>query len=157
AQSQISRNRALAGYDIPHILQLGAAAELPFGKGKKWADNRATATVLGGWTLSGIFSAVAGRPFTVTANGGPLTAPGNSQTPDIVGDPKILGNTGPSTSWYNPLAFLPVEYSKGNSTTFAAADRRFGSAGRAILRNPGYVNLDLSLVRNFRLTERVQM
>ncbi|HZS07461.1 MAG TPA: TonB-dependent receptor [Blastocatellia bacterium] len=157
APSQIRRNRARAGYDIPHVFQLGAAAELPFGKGKRWADSGATAAILGGWQLSSIFSAVAGRPFTVTASTGSLNAPGNSQTPDIIGDTSILGNTGPGTSWFNPLAFLPVEYSKGNNTTFAPADRRFGTAGRNILRNPGYANVDVSLIRNFRLTERIQM
>ena len=46
-----------------------------------------------------------------------------------------------------------MEFSPG----FSAATRRWGSAGRNILRNPGYVNLDMSLTRNFRLTERVNM
>ena len=34
AASEIGRNRALAGYDIPHNVQIGAAYELPFGKAK---------------------------------------------------------------------------------------------------------------------------
>ena len=157
AQSQISRNRALAGYDIPQNFQIGAAAELPFGKGKKWADSGPTSAILGGWQVSSIFSSVSGRPFTVTAGTGSLNAPGNSQTPDIVGDTNILGNTGPGSSWFNPLAFRPVEYSLGNANTFPSAARRFGSAGRNILRNPGYVNLDVSLARNFRVTEKVTM
>jgi len=153
AVSQISRNRALAGYDIPHNFQIGAAAELPFGKGKQWAGDGAAAAVLGGWQVSTIFSALSGRPFTVTADGGSVNAPGNSQTPDIVNATTYLKGTGPGDSWFDPLAFRPVEFTPG----FSAATRRFGSAGRNILRNPGYVNMDLSLTRNFRLTERVNM
>ncbi len=150
AQSEISRNRARAGYDIPHNLQIGAAYELPFGKGKTWATEGAGAAVLGGWQLSGIFSAVSGRPFTVTAGAGSLNAPGNSQTPDLLGDVEKLGGTGPNALFYDPNAFRPVEFSKAN---FSAADRRWGTSGRNILRNPGYVNLDLSLERVFRVTE----
>ena len=154
AVSEISRNRALAGYDIPHNFQIGAVAELPFGKGKRWASDGATGRLLGNWRLSGIFSALSGRPFTVTADGGSLNSPGNSQTPDIVGQTNYLKGTGPGDSWFNPLAFLPVEFTRVN---FAATDRRWGSAGRNILRNPGYVNMDLSIVRTFRLTERMTM
>jgi hypothetical protein len=32
---------------------------------------------------------------------------------------------------------------------------RFGSSGRNVLRGPGYANLDVSLIRSFRITERV--
>src|SRR5439155_809734 len=35
--SVLNRNRAPAGYDIPHIFQLGFIGELPLGRGKRWA------------------------------------------------------------------------------------------------------------------------
>ena len=34
---------------------------------------------------------------------------------------------------------------------------RFGNTGRNILRGPGVVNLDLSLFRTFRLTDKFQL
>ncbi len=154
AQSQISRNRARAGYDIPQNFQLGVVAELPFGKGKSWASEGPAAAVLGGWQLSSIYSAVAGRPFSVSAAGGSVNSPGNSQTPDIIGATSYSRGTGPGDSWFNPNAFRPVEFSPGYNTT---TGRRFGTAGRNILRNPGYANIDISVVRNFRLTEKVNM
>jgi TonB dependent receptor len=154
ALSQVARNRAAAGYDIRQNFQIGAAVDLPFGKGQRWAGNGGAATLLSGWTVSGIFSAVSGRPFTVTAGDGSLNAPGNSQTPDIVGDTEILGGTGPGQSWFDPNAFRPVEFSPGYN---AATGRRWGTAGRNIMRNPGYVNMDFSLARSFRLTERVSL
>lgn len=157
AQSQIARNRARAGYDIPQNFQIGLSAELPFGKGKKWASDGAAATVLGGWQLSSIYSAVAGRPFSVSAAGGSVNSPGNSQTPDIIAPVTYLRGTGPGQSWFDPNAFRPVEFSLGNNATFPVASRRFGTAGRNILRNPGYANIDISLVRSFRLSEGVNL
>lgn len=44
--------------------------------------------------------------------------------------------------WFDPLAFAPV------TTT------RFGTAGFNILRGPGVINLDSSVVRAFRLNKR---
>jgi hypothetical protein len=147
--SQRARNRALAGYDIPHNFNIGAAYELPFGKGKKWASDRAAAAVLGGWQLSGILNAVQGRPFTVTADAGSAAAPNSgTQTPDLIGKVNKVGGIGSTTLgvsdelFFDPSAFRLVTGSP-----------RFGSAGRNILRGPGFGNLDVSLLRTFRVTE----
>lgn len=142
--SAISRNRALAGYDIPHNLQLGASYELPFGKGKKYASNGGAAAIFGGWQVGPLFSAVNGRPFSVTASTASLQAPGtNTQNPDQVGEVVKLGGVGPGQPFYDPSAFRAV-----------TGAPRFGSVGRNTLRGPGFVNLDLSLLRTFRIKER---
>lgn len=157
AQTQIGRNRGLAGYDIPHNFQLGAAYELPFGKGKKWLSDGAAGKVLGGWSLSGIGSMVSGRPLNVTAAAGSLNAPGNSQTPDLIGSISYPKNTGPNTSWFDPSAFRPVEFSpEWLASTSSNRPFRFGTSGRSVLRGPGFVNFDLSLVRSFQITERIK-
>src|SRR5262249_30184757 len=95
--SAISRNRARAGYDIPHNLQVGFGYELPFGKGKRWAGRGPAGAVVGGWQISSIFSHFTGRPFTVTASGGSLVATnGGTQTPDqITPEVRKLGGIGP--------------------------------------------------------------
>src|SRR5207249_2050252 len=41
-QPVFERNRARAGYDIPHMLQLGFVYELPLGRGKKHANSGAS-------------------------------------------------------------------------------------------------------------------
>jgi len=58
--------------------------------------------------------------------------------------PKIekLGGIGRNVPYYDPLAFTPVR------------DVRFGNTGRNILRGPGTVNLDATLARTFRVSER---
>jgi hypothetical protein len=156
AQSQIGRNRGLAGFDIPHNVTMGAAYELPFGKGKKFLTDSAAGKVLGGWSLSGIGSLVSGRPLTVTAAAGSLNAPGNSQTPDMIGTPDYPKATGPNAIWFDPTIFRPVEFSpEWLASTAANRPFRYGTAGRSVLRGPGFTNFDLSLVRSFRITEKV--
>jgi Carboxypeptidase regulatory-like domain/TonB dependent receptor-like, beta-barrel len=147
APSQLHRNRARAGYDTPHILQLGFAAELPFGRRKALANKGGVASaLLGNWQVNGVFSAVSGRPFTVLASATSLNAQFNSQTADLM-KPEVekLGKVGPGQPYYDPTAFAPV-------TT-----ARFGTTGRNFLRGPGYVNLDLSLFRSFSIAERYKL
>src|SRR5262247_1154373 len=152
APSQISRNRALAGFDIPHNIQFGFAAELPFGKGKKWAHDGVAGALLGNWQVNGVLSLVSGRPFTVTASDTSLNSPGNSQTADQVKS-KVekfsgIGTTVPGVP--DQLYF--------DKTAFANVTAvRFGTTGRNILRGPGLENLDLSLFRVFSLTERFKI
>jgi hypothetical protein len=75
-----------------------------------------------------------------------VDAPGNSQVADLV-KPTVqkLGGVGRGTSFFDPLAFRSV------------TERRFGTAGRNILRGPGLVNLDFGLFRDFSLSERLKM
>jgi hypothetical protein len=158
AQSQIGRNRGLAGFDIPHNFQIGTAYELPFGKGKKWLSEGVAGKILGGWGLSGIGNITSGRPLSVTAAAGSLNAPGNSQTPDLIGKIDYVKNTGPNAIWFDPGAFRPVEFSPDWLASVAAGTTRpfrFGTSGRSVVRGPGYANVDLSLIRTFRITERV--
>ena len=137
------RNRALAGFDRTHNLQIWTVAESPFGPGKRWAQSGPLAWIAGGWQANAIFSAYSGTPFTVTSAATSLQAPGNSQVADQVKeDVGKFGGIGPGAAYFDPLAFRAV------------TDARFGNAGLNNLRGPGLVNLDAGLFRNFRLTER---
>ena len=94
-----------------------------------------------GWQVNGLFSAYSGAPFTVTADGASLNMPGSTQRADQVKpEVAILGNVGPGTSYFDPLAFAAV------------TEARFGTAGYNILRGPRVINLDFSLHRQFRPT-----
>ena len=137
------RNRARAGYDIPHVLQMGYVYELPAGKGKRFANSGLTRWVLGDWQLNGVFAAFQGRPFTVGAAAGALNAPGNAQTADQV-KPVVekLGGIGAGQPFYDPSAFA------------APTGVRFGTSGRNMLRGPGVVNLDVGLFRKFMIGDR---
>ena len=142
----LKRNRALAGYDVPHNFQLGFVYEFPFGRERKYATRGVANWVLGGWQTNGVFSSVYGTPFTVTASGASLNAPDNTQTANQL-KPTVqkIGGVGPGQFFYDPAAFAPV-------TT-----AQFGTTGRNILFGPGSVNLDLSLFRKFRIRERLAL
>ena len=142
----LRRNRAQAGFNIPHIFQVGYVYELPLGKGKQWASSGPASHVVGGWQINGIFSSFQGRPFTVGASGASLNMPGTSQTADQVkSEVNRLGQVGPGTRFYDPTAFAPI------------TQVRFGSTGRNLLRGPGVVNVGMSLFKTFELSETFDM
>jgi hypothetical protein len=93
--------------------------------------------------MNGRFAAYSGPPFSVTASGTSLDAPGNTQRADQVkeGVAKLSGK-GPGESWFDPFAFAPV------------TAVRFGTAGFNTVRAPGVLNFDAGLFREFRFNER---
>jgi hypothetical protein len=133
-------NRALMNADRPDNLRIAGIYELPVGRGKKFASHGLSAAILGGWQVNGVFSAYSGSPFSVSASGTSLNAPGSSQRADQV--KADVGYTGNINQWFDPTAFVPV----------TAA--RFGTAGFNSLRGPGVVNLDLGIFREFAAGER---
>ncbi len=115
------------------MFQLGFVAELPFGKNGSGPLD----AIIKDWSLNGVFSYVTGTPFTVTASGASLNAPGNNQTADLMGTPSQLGGIGSANPYYSPSAWAPV------------TEVRFGNTGRNTMRGPSWTNLDLSLFRRF--------
>jgi hypothetical protein len=140
------RNRATAGFDRTHNLQVYGVYGLPFGKGQRFASSGAAAAILGGWQTNGVMSIYSGGVFTVSSAGTSLNAPGNSQTADqVLPEVRKFKRVGRGESWFDPMAFLPV------------TDVRFGNVGRNSMRGPGSFNLDASLFRNFRVAERLTL
>jgi hypothetical protein len=140
-------NRGLLSIDRPHNFQFTGAWELPFGRGQRWgSDNAVVSALTGGWQLSWLFGAFSGTPFTVTASGTSLNAPGSAQRADLVkSEVKKLGGFGRGTPYYDPTAFMPV------------TEARFGTSAFNFLRSPGTVNLDLGIFREFRITEGIRL
>jgi hypothetical protein len=146
ASSVFYRNRASAANNIPHMFQLGYMYDVPFGNGKKWASRGLSKLVLGDWQINGIFGAYQGRQYTLSASGTSLNMPGNAQTPDQV-NPVVakLGKVGDDGTWFDITAFA------------RPTGARFGNVGRNTMRGPGVVNMDLSLFRTFKVTERINL
>jgi hypothetical protein len=144
--SQIYRNRAVSGFDIPNNFQIGGLYDLPFGKGKQFVQSGIASYILEGWELNGTFSAYSGVPFTVTASGASLNAPNNTQTADqVLANVAVLGGIGSGHPYYDPTAFAPV------------TAVRFGNAGRNILRSPRIFNANVSIFRTFPFNERIRL
>ncbi len=140
-------NKGLAQIDIPQKFTLAAVEELPFGKGQKFLNQGGViSAIAGGWRVNGILAAFSGSPFTISASTTSLNAPGSPQVADQVkANVQVLGGVGTNTPYFDPLAFASV------------TQARFGSAGFNTLRGPAVANLDLSLFRDFNLTERFKL
>lgn len=136
-------NRTILDYDRTQTLHVSGIWELPFGRGRRWSQRGVGSALLGGWQLNGIFTAMTGLPFSVSASGTSLDLPGSAQRADQI-KPSVeqLGGTGRGTPFFDPTAFAAV------------TEQRFGNAGYNSLRGPGLINTDLSLFREFRITER---
>jgi hypothetical protein len=130
--------RGLSAFDVPQRLVISGTWQFP-GFDKR---QEGLARLIGGWELSGIFSANSGFPFTVVDSLNPSFTEeyGPTDRPNLVGNP----NAGPHTvaKWFNTGAFQALSPGDG-----------FGDAGRNIVRGPGIQNLDLSLAKNIDLRE----
>ena len=98
--------------------------------------------LIGGWEVSGILRLRTGLPFTVLQQQN-LLSTGTQNRPDRIGRGSLDNRT--PDRWFDLTAFRPTTDNTGT----------YGNSGRNILRGPGQQQVDLSLVKNTRLTERV--
>src|SRR5262249_52887081 len=112
---------------------------------------------LDGWQVTGILDARTGTPLDFTTSASDLHAPGNTQRPNATGAPKIFDagiRTGQpyfDTSVFSiPVANIP---SKNDPNRLYAP---FGNVSRnSLINGPGYWNLDSSIFKKMRFTERI--
>jgi Carboxypeptidase regulatory-like domain/TonB-dependent Receptor Plug Domain/TonB dependent receptor len=151
----LKNDKGPAGTDVPQILSASWVYQLPFGKGQKYStDNNAVNYVIGGWTLNGIVSLTSGTPFFVGVSGdiahiAANTACcalgfGNYERLNFLGGNPYASSKSPS-QWLNPAAFA------------IPAPGTFGNLGRDTLRSDRYKNLDLSLFKQFPITEHKRL
>lgn len=135
-------NRALMPGDRTHNLELSGVMQLPFGRNKEFLSRGVGAAIAGGWQLNAVASLYSGTPFSVTADGTSLNAPGSTQRADQVKQHVAILHGVGSNPYFDPTAFAPV------------TQARFGTASFDSLRGPGYANLDCGLFRDFGFRER---
>lgn len=142
-EPMIHRNRARAGYDRTHVFQMAAVYDMPFGKGKKWANSGPLSWIAGGWGLNGMVQAFTGTPFTIATN---VTnnSPGNGQTANLVKSEVqfFRDRVGPGQKYFDTTAFA------------APAVNTFGNLGRNVFSGPGRFAIDGRISRVFPIKER---
>jgi hypothetical protein len=158
----IQQRRSYARLDFDRTLNWTNSFvwELPFGKGKHWAQTGAARWIVGGWQFNGVLSLMTGRPLTFGTNAAANT-PGSSFTPDQIGEVSIthaVAGTAGTATWIDTTGCVPVV----TASCFLqqpplGLTGRFGTAGRNAFSGPGLGNLDLSLFRKFDLTERAKL
>jgi hypothetical protein len=171
-----------ADYDTAHVFNLNTIYELPFGRGKRWADSGGISDrLLGGWQLTSIVQISTGAPITITDARSTLTRRNGRQTPDTnltkdqIKDLVGVFRTPCGIYWINPavLNINQQNLAAGNcgalgsgrgaegfgQPTFAGQvffnvqPGRTGTLERAFLNGPLYFNWDASIIKNFRITE----
>jgi outer membrane receptor protein involved in Fe transport len=128
-----------------HNFVLSGLAELPFGKGKKWASDASglTEALIGGWQFNTNVFIQSGLPFDVSYAGAGADRDTGPNRPDVIGDP-----SGPKTQeqWFNAAAIG----SSGSAFGRPAAGT-FGNMERNSLTGPGYSRVDASLFKRFHV------
>ncbi len=147
-------------FDIRNGVTANAVYDLPFGPGKRYLnEGGALGKVLGGWSLSSIGLWHTGHPLTITMNISPTQLPdGNDQTtqrPDLVpGVPLLLpGGMQNHTIPINPAAFAPPLLDPAGASYGLVS--RFGDAPNGLIRALGTWQIDVALVKETKVTERV--
>ena len=135
---------SLAGLDRTHRLTGSGIWELPFGQKRKWGNNwnRGLDFVAGGWQLGGLYQHQSGAPLGF---GNRIF---NGDLKSIVPSNDIRN----VDQWFTPAALAGFET---NGARQLASNLRRLSLRFSSVRGPNQDRWDFSLIKNFRITERV--
>ncbi len=143
----IFNERGSSDYDLRHRLVANYVWELPFGKGRAWANSGFIGRVLEGWQLSGITSVQTGHPYDIFFGGIDSEHTGLTSRANLVGDPSIPSGH-PRTETGPPVtAFGPPDVINGLP----------GNVGRNHFTGPGFYNWDASLSKDTSLGEHLKL
>ena len=151
---------------IPNRYTAAITYDLPFGRGKKFlgGSSRLVDELVGGWQINDEWVVQNGVPLMITQTDfssstyGTTGVGGTQQRPNLTGSIYAacqaghpqghLGNYGTGlikAPYVNPTAFTP------------AAPYTYGNTPRSLpCRDPGYDNTNLSIFKDFSITERVK-
>jgi hypothetical protein len=145
-----------------HVFIFTQVYQLPFGKGRKFAGNvgRAADLLIGGWELNGTTNFSSGLPFTPSLSSCHASSDTGPCRPDKVGsikDGRRSGDPNVPGYWFQTTNGVQLTAAgQSNGTWAQPAVDTFGNVGRNSLRGPRYFDTDLSLFKNFSITERAK-
>ncbi len=135
--------------NVAHEAHFTATYELPFGQGQYWLAHAGglAENVLSGWVFNTITTLLSGFPLT-PQDGSNRSGDGDTRNPDrpslnpSFSGPVVLGSP---SQWFNPNAFaLPPAGT-------------YGDVGRGTLTGPRLVEVDASLFKNTKITEKIAL
>jgi hypothetical protein len=153
-------SRGPASFNIPQMFAANLVYELPIGVGKTFSTSIPWVNyAIGNWKVQGIMIGRSGQNFNVTS-AGDIAETGNGATyerANLVGNPWAAGAVAGNPSctlyassvrtaqqWFNPCAYA------------TPAAGTLGNAGRNILQDQTYWNMDASVYRIFPIAERLR-
>jgi hypothetical protein len=146
-----------------HVFTLNGIWELPFGKGRRYLTNAGgvVGLLVGGWQINSIFTWQSGLPFTPSYRDCNADRDTGWCRPDLVGEWKPDEQT--AEAWFVTTPVGPdgrVTPLTSNGQTLGPWRRpqrgTFGNVGRNRLFGPSFSQWDVSLFKNFAVTDRVR-
>jgi hypothetical protein len=142
--------RAVSSGSVPQRFVTSYSYALPVGMGQHLQPrNRVFEGIAGGWQVNGITTIRDGQPFTPATSVNSANTNGRN-APNWNPATTTAGFSPSVNDWFDTAAFSqPVQYTYGNE-------------GRNVLRGPGAINFDASLMKIFRVSQlgesgRIQM
>jgi Carboxypeptidase regulatory-like domain/TonB dependent receptor len=151
--------RGSSDFDARHTISANYEYQLPIGRGHRllgsvprWAD-----MVVGGWATSGIYTFHTGYPFNTVTNAFPINftqyGPAVLVGPSSAVKEHIHIETNASTGEPGLQLFA----NPANAVNAFAYPFGGGTGERNTLRGPSYSNIDMALLKNFRVTEKYSL
>lgn len=147
----LKTDKGLATFNAQNVGVISAIYELPFGRGKAFANTFAgwSDRLVGGWSLNSVVTAQSGFPFTPQLSYNPSR---NGDTKNSVRpflNPFFTGPVvvGRPDEWFNPAAFI----AQPNNSGF------YGDSRRDTLIGPGLATWDFSVMKHIVLHERINL
>ncbi len=137
--NNIHGDRGLSDFDVRNRVVINGVYSLPF-RGNRFVE---------GWEFSLIEQVQSGNPINFRTTNANFT--GNATLRPSVSGPVITGYS-PATNG-NPSY---VTYIQNSLTAFVNPGNAFGNLGRNVVTGPGFSNLDVAMVKNTRITERLK-
>jgi hypothetical protein len=146
-------DRGLSDFDARHRIGASAIYDLPF-KGNRLKE---------GWEVTTITQWQTGNPVNILANASGIAGLTGiaSVRPDLIGPIQYVDTRLPNGNiqWFAPLVCNPVVGGCAPGNTFAipantASTYHLGNLGRNVVIGPGFTNVDFSLLKTTKITER---
>jgi hypothetical protein len=154
--AEFPRAWAIAPDNVPATLQISAVYDLPFGAQKQFLNSGGVMnTIVGGWQVTPLFRYEYGTPFSFNDSACPTALVGAFREGCVPGilPGQLVEQHG--REGYNPksgVSYLNAGAFESNFTTFG-----YTGYGKAVttVYGPSYKDLDMSLTKNTKITERV--
>ena len=143
--------RGRSDFDRTHVFTTSGLWDLPVGRGRRFFNSGGTLNqLLGGWTLTGVFTYMTGEPFSISS--GQRTNNNAHTSRALVVDPTVRARLQelPNQNFAGPVYFP-------NNDAFALPPPGSNGAGRNIYTAAPYWNLDIGILKNFQISERIKL
>jgi len=128
-------------FDVPHRLVFSAVWEIPYGRGRRFGADAARLLdwAIGGWQLSGIYTAQSGTWLTATMLFSDINADtGANVRPDAIGPANLPKEHRTLSRWFDTAVFVKP------------STNRYGNAGRNTIQGPGLQGTDIGISKSFK-------